>query len=191
MGNYTSWFAGSEKGQKVLLFGLDAAGKTTILYHLKLGKALPTIPTIGFNVEDFSMPKSTLRLWDIGLRSKTKALMRHYTPDAKGIIFVLDASFPARFDEAAELLDESLDLVAAPVPLLVLLNKSDLSEPDVTSFWEKVKSKALLDDRPVSLVPTSAHKNIDSARKGLVWLDKAIYQQSRKGASKPIVGWWG
>ena len=36
---------------KILMLGLDAAGKTTILYALKLGKVNNTIPTIGFNVE--------------------------------------------------------------------------------------------------------------------------------------------
>jgi GTPase SAR1 family protein len=30
--------------------GLDAAGKTTILYKLKLGEIVTTIPTIGENV---------------------------------------------------------------------------------------------------------------------------------------------
>jgi GTPase SAR1 family protein len=35
---------------KILMLGLDAAGKTTILYSLKLGKVNNTIPTIGFNV---------------------------------------------------------------------------------------------------------------------------------------------
>jgi ADP-ribosylation factor protein 1 len=33
------------------MVGLDAAGKTTILYKLKLGEIVTTIPTIGFNVE--------------------------------------------------------------------------------------------------------------------------------------------
>ncbi len=33
------------------MVGLDAAGKTTILYKLKLGEVVTTIPTIGFNVE--------------------------------------------------------------------------------------------------------------------------------------------
>ena len=36
---------------KILMLGLDAAGKTTILYSLKLGRVSNTIPTIGFNVE--------------------------------------------------------------------------------------------------------------------------------------------
>ena len=37
--------------KRMLMVGLDAAGKTTILYKLKLGENVQTIPTIGFNVE--------------------------------------------------------------------------------------------------------------------------------------------
>ena len=37
--------------RRILMVGLDAAGKTTILYKLKLGEIVTTIPTIGFNVE--------------------------------------------------------------------------------------------------------------------------------------------
>jgi len=36
---------------RLLMLGLDAAGKTTVLYRLKLGEVVHTIPTIGFNVE--------------------------------------------------------------------------------------------------------------------------------------------
>ena len=39
------------KEMRILMVGLDAAGKTTILYKLKLGEVVTTIPTIGFNVE--------------------------------------------------------------------------------------------------------------------------------------------
>jgi GTPase SAR1 family protein len=41
----------SKKDMRILMVGLDAAGKTTILYKLKLGEVVTTIPTIGFNVE--------------------------------------------------------------------------------------------------------------------------------------------
>merc|ERR1712032_1647826 len=40
-----------KKQMRILMVGLDAAGKTTILYKLKLGEIVTTIPTIGFNVE--------------------------------------------------------------------------------------------------------------------------------------------
>jgi GTPase SAR1 family protein len=41
----------AKQQSKILMLGLDGAGKTTILYSLKLGQVNNTIPTIGFNVE--------------------------------------------------------------------------------------------------------------------------------------------
>ena len=40
-----------KKQCRILMLGLDAAGKTTILYQLKLGEMTNTAPTLGFNVE--------------------------------------------------------------------------------------------------------------------------------------------
>lgn len=50
-----------------LLVGIDAAGKTTLLYRWKLGEVITTISTMGFNVE--TIPRnngSDLVLWDVG-----------------------------------------------------------------------------------------------------------------------------
>ena len=49
-GLFTKLFAGGSRDTRILMVGLDAAGKTTILYKLKLGEIVTTIPTIGFNV---------------------------------------------------------------------------------------------------------------------------------------------
>ena len=75
MGNAIARFFGSKQSHRILMAGLDgqqvgklisffakltfypiypnktAAGKTTILYKLRLGEVVTTIPTIGFNVE--------------------------------------------------------------------------------------------------------------------------------------------
>lgn len=40
----------SEMKAKVLMLGLDGAGKTTILYKLKINETVSSVPTIGFNV---------------------------------------------------------------------------------------------------------------------------------------------
>ena len=54
MGNiFANLFKGlfGKKEMRILMVGLDAAGKTTILYKLKLGEIVTTIPTIGeFNI---------------------------------------------------------------------------------------------------------------------------------------------
>ena len=49
MGGFLSLFKGlfGKKEMRILMVGLDAAGKTTILYKLKLGEIVTTIPTIG------------------------------------------------------------------------------------------------------------------------------------------------
>ena len=51
---------------RILMVGLDAAGKTTILYKLKLGDIVTTIPTIGFNVETVEYKNIEFTVWDIG-----------------------------------------------------------------------------------------------------------------------------
>ena len=55
-----------------MIQGLDSAGKTTILYRLKLGELVTTIPTIGFNVETVILHKLELNVWDLGGRDKSK-----------------------------------------------------------------------------------------------------------------------
>jgi ADP-ribosylation factor protein 1 len=49
--------------QRMLMVGLDAAGKTTILYKLKLGEVVNTIPTIGFNVETVEYKNICFTVW--------------------------------------------------------------------------------------------------------------------------------
>jgi len=49
----------AKKEMRILMVGLDAAGKTTILYKLKLGEIVTTIPTIG-KFSDFDLGCVTL-----------------------------------------------------------------------------------------------------------------------------------
>ena len=55
------------------MVGLDAAGKTTILYKLKLGEIVTTIPTIGFNVETVEYKNINFTVWDVGEERKQLA----------------------------------------------------------------------------------------------------------------------
>ena len=55
-----------KKQCKVVMLGLDGAGKTTILYSLKLGDVINTIPTIGFNVEELNFKTVKFMVWDVG-----------------------------------------------------------------------------------------------------------------------------
>ena len=69
MGN----FIGKKKEEKVLMLGLDGSGKTTILYKLKLGEVVTTIPTYTCNWETIDYQKVNYTIYDIGwLLSKYK-----------------------------------------------------------------------------------------------------------------------
>uniref|UniRef100_A0A8C1QH53 ADP-ribosylation factor n=1 Tax=Cyprinus carpio TaxID=7962 RepID=A0A8C1QH53_CYPCA len=116
-----------KKEMRLLMVGLDAAGKTTVLYKLKLGEVVTTIPTIGFNVETVDYKNISFTVWDIGGQSLIRGLWRHYYHNTQGLIFVVDSSDHDRIETAAEELnamlaeDEMRDAV-----LLVLANKQDL-----------------------------------------------------------------
>jgi len=57
MGNWFLKLFDPKTPMRIVMLGLDAAGKTTILYKLKLGEIATTIPTIGFNVETVEYKK--------------------------------------------------------------------------------------------------------------------------------------
>lgn len=109
------------------MVGLDAAGKTTILYKLKLGEIVTTIPTIGFNVESVEYKNITFTVWDVGGQDKIRPLWRHYFQNTQGLIFVVDSNDRERLMEAKDELDKMLseeDLRDAII--LVFANKQDL-----------------------------------------------------------------
>merc|ERR1711933_608411 len=72
------------------MVGLDAAGKSTILYKLKLGEIIPCLPTIGFNVETVEYKNIKFTMFDVGGQDKIRPLWRHYYKDTDAVIFVAD-----------------------------------------------------------------------------------------------------
>ncbi|CAB4059820.1 ARF4 [Lepeophtheirus salmonis] len=114
---------------RILMVGLDAAGKTTILYKLKLGEIVTTIPTIGFNVETVEYKNICFTVWDVGGQDKIRPLWRHYFQNTQGIIFVVDSNDRERIFEAREELQKMLqEDELRDAHLLVFANKQDLPE---------------------------------------------------------------
>merc|ERR1711967_203752 len=84
---------------RILMVGLDAAGKTTILYKLKLGEVVSSVPTIGFNVETLEYKKIKFTVWDVGGQDKIRLLWRHYYQNTQGLIFVVDSNDRDRIEK--------------------------------------------------------------------------------------------
>eukprot|EP01089_Gocevia_fonbrunei_P004143 TRINITY_DN1413_c0_g1_i2.p1 TRINITY_DN1413_c0_g1~~TRINITY_DN1413_c0_g1_i2.p1 ORF type:complete len:187 (-),score=44.68 TRINITY_DN1413_c0_g1_i2:16-576(-) len=116
---------------RIVMVGLDAAGKTTILYKLQLGERVTTIPTIGFNVEKVEYKNLEFTVWDVGGQNNIRKLWKHYYKGANGIIFVVDSNDRStdRVKEARDELKQLLDDEELKgVPLLVFANKQDMSQ---------------------------------------------------------------
>lgn len=119
-------FSNSEA--RILMVGLDAAGKTTILKKLTLNETVSTIPTIGFNVETVSPCKGvTFTVWDVGGQEKLRPLWRHFFQNTQSLIFVLDSSDLERISEARQELSNVLENPEMEgVPVVVIGNKQDI-----------------------------------------------------------------
>jgi ADP-ribosylation factor protein 1 len=175
MGNITSAFRSLLKRQemRILIVGLDAAGKTTILYKLKLGEVVTTIPTIGFNVETIDYNKISFTAWDVGGRDKIRPLWRHYYQNTQALIMVVDSNDRDRIgaakDELYQMLseDELRDVV-----LLVMANKMDLPKAmSMQEVEEKLELKAV--KNPYHLQPCVATTG-DGLYEGLDWLSTEV-----------------
>ncbi|XP_055513004.1 ADP-ribosylation factor 1-like [Leucoraja erinacea] len=129
MGNLLAALKGlfGKREMRILMVGLDAAGKTTILYKFKLGEVVTTIPTIGFNVETVEYKNVSFTVWDVGGQDKIRPLWRHYFQNTQGLIFVVDSNDRERINEAREELNRMLnEEELRDAVLLVLANKQDL-----------------------------------------------------------------
>ncbi|XP_068196493.1 ADP-ribosylation factor 1 [Antennarius striatus] len=129
-----------KKEVRILMVGLDAAGKTTILYKLKLGEVVTTIPTIGFNVEMVEYRNISFTVWDVGGQDKIRPLWRHYFQNTQGLIFVVDSNDNERCMEACDELRRMLaEEELRDAVLLVLANKQDLPKAmNVATLTEKL-----------------------------------------------------
>ncbi|XP_076361083.1 ADP-ribosylation factor 1 isoform X2 [Tachypleus tridentatus] len=175
MGNiFANLFKGlfGKKEMRILMVGLDAAGKTTILYKLKLGEIVTTIPTIGFNVETVEYKNISFTVWDVGGQDKIRPLWRHYFQNTQ-----VDSNDRERIGEAREELmrmlgeDELRDAV-----LLIFANKQDL--PNAMNAAEITDKLGLhsLRNRNWYIQATCATSG-DGLYEGLDWLSNQLKNQ--------------
>ncbi|XP_058811613.1 ADP-ribosylation factor-like protein 2 [Topomyia yanbarensis] len=116
-----------EKEMRILLLGLDNAGKTTILKRFN-GEPIDQIsPTLGFNIKTLEYKNYTLNMWDVGGQKSLRSYWRNYFECTDGLVWVVDSTDRMRMEscreELALLLQEER---LAGATLLVLANKQDL-----------------------------------------------------------------
>ncbi|RVE69820.1 hypothetical protein OJAV_G00081710 [Oryzias javanicus] len=116
-----------DREHKVIVVGLDNAGKTTILYQFLTKEAVHTSPTIGSNVEEIIVRNTHFMVWDIGGQESLRASWYSYYSNTEIILLVVDSTDRERLPITRGELHQMLaheDLQNAAV--LILANKQDI-----------------------------------------------------------------
>jgi len=162
---------------RVLILGVDKAGKTTLLEKLKSiylkGGGLPpdrVVPTVGLNIGRMEDANAKLVFWDLGGQVGLRAIWEKYYEEAHAIMYVIDAATASSFEDAKSALDKVIrheHLRGAP--LLIVANKQDL--PGVINDEELAKFLNLkeLDERPYMFQAVSAYDG-RGIKSGIDWL---------------------
>jgi len=161
MGAVYSYFRSliGQRELRILILGLDGAGKTTILYRLQVGEVVTTIPTIGFNVEQVTHKNLKFQMWDLGGQTSIRPYWRCYYSNTDAIIYVVDSADKDRVgiskQELVSMLEEE-ELKNAV--LMILANKQDI--PDCLSLADVHKALGLenIRNRTFQIFKTSATK---------------------------------
>jgi ADP-ribosylation factor-like protein 1 len=148
----------------------DNAGKTTLLYRLKIGEVVTTIPTIGFNVESVTYKNLNFNVWDLGGQTSIRPYWRCYYANTAAVIFVVDSTDIERLQTAAEELGAMLnEEELKDAALLVFANKQDQPGAKGAADISAALRLGDLRDRNWSIMACSA---IDGSgiNEGMDWL---------------------
>jgi len=161
----------SEKEARILVLGLDNAGKTTILKKLS-DEAIDTItPTKGFNVKSITVKGFKVNMWHVGGQKSIRTYWRNYYDNTDVLIYVVDSADVERLSEATVELNQLLkEKKLKDVPLLVFANKMDLlsaTTPAMVSKHMDLRTKAA--KRTHSIMGCSA-KTGDGLVDGMRWV---------------------
>ena len=172
-----------EKEMRLLMLGLDCAGKTTVLYRLIEEPIDDIPPTVGFNIRTLAeyVPlgeadkgKYRLNIYDVGGQRSIRSFWRNYLEQTDGLIWVVDSADVFRIAEDCKtelnklLKEERL----AGASLLILANKQDLpgalTAKEIADILEMEKIQAT--GRHCAVFPCSAWTAKESIEKAMDWL---------------------
>eukprot|EP01080_Neovahlkampfia_damariscottae_P004675 gene4675-8247_t len=163
---YKYWFQFPEC--KILMIGLDAAGKTTILYKMALGENVTTVPTIGFNVETVTVKNVKITMWDVGGRDKIRQLTKHYYAETNVVVIVVDSNEYQRFEEAKENLKELENDELEDALVLIFANKQDL--PNARSSTEITEKLGLMNIKQKWFIQNCCAHTGEGLYEGFDWI---------------------
>jgi len=116
-----------EKEMRILMVGLDNAGKTTIVMRINGEDTSNISPTLGFNIKTIEYKSYRLNIWDVGGQKTIRSYWRNYFEQTDGLVWVVDSSDLRRLNDCKEELHNLLkEERLSGSSLLILANKQDI-----------------------------------------------------------------
>lgn len=116
-----------EKEMRILMVGLDNAGKTTIVMRINGEDTSSISPTLGFNIKTIEYKSYRLNIWDVGGQKTIRSYWRNYFEQTDGLVWVVDSSDLRRLDDCKQELHNLLkEERLSGSSLLILANKQDI-----------------------------------------------------------------
>ncbi|KAH3744576.1 ADPribosylation factor subfamily protein [Pelomyxa schiedti] len=167
----------SQAENRILMHGLDAAGKTTITYRLKLEPDTSVVPQIGFCVEYVKYKNWNMVIWDVGGEDKIRALWKHYYQNTVAYIWVVDSEDQDRMEECRHhLATVAHEELLRGVPILIFTNKQDL--PHALCVYEVAQrlelNKIFGHSHPLWYIQGCCAISGDGLIEGFQWLFAAL-----------------
>lgn len=183
---FDAFFGTSE--MRVVMLGLDAAGKTTILYRLHMGEVLSTVPTVGFNVEKVQYKNVAFTVWDVGGQEKLRSLWKMYLSNSDALIYVVDSLDRERIRDARQEFQTIIkDPLMANSIILVFANKQDLRGTMSTDEVSEGLGLHDLRNRIWHIQGTCALRG-EGLYDGLDWLASTLKQLQESGHATSVAG---
>mmetsp|Transcript_37679 Transcript_37679/g.82745 ORF Transcript_37679/g.82745 Transcript_37679/m.82745 type:complete len:185 (+) Transcript_37679:87-641(+) len=159
-----------EKELRILMLGLDNAGKTTILKKFN-GEPLDTVsPTLGFNIKTLEYEGFKLNIWDVGGQKTIRSYWRNYFEATDGLVWVVDSADRPRLQDCRDELDRLLqEERLSGATLLIFANKQDLPGALSAAEIRDVLGLEKIQRRHWLILPCSAYTG-EGLLEGVKWL---------------------
>ena len=170
----------SNKELRILLLGLDNAGKTSCLKKLSEEEISHIMPTQGFNIKSLQQDGFKLNVWDIGGQKAIRPYWKNYYDNTDALVYVIDSADRRRIEETGlelQSLIEEEKLHA--IPILVLANKQDLINAMTPEEITTALQLNNIRDRPWQIQACSA-KTGSGLQEGIEWVLKTVEEQQQK-----------
>jgi small GTP-binding protein len=181
------FFSRSRSNFKIIILGIQNAGKTTILYRLSLGQLVQTTPTIGSNVEEISYNNVKLQAWDLGGQESSRSMWYAYYTGTDAIIYVIDTHDETYDDSKTQFYKLLSNEALKNAVILIYANKQDLpgakKVAEIIQIYELDKIK----DHIWHIQPCSAQTG-EGLITGMKWLsDQLVFRSNNNFPINPYV----